>query len=57
MENLLQSHDELQAKLKQVSDQLAEEQRGSQERMRVAKEAQKSARTDPIPEHRPRKGS
>jgi chromosome segregation ATPase len=42
MENLIQSHDELQAKLKQVSDQLAEEQRGGQERMRVAKEAQKN---------------
>jgi hypothetical protein len=41
MENLIQSHDELQAKLKQVSDQLAEEQRGGQGRMRVAKEAQK----------------
>jgi hypothetical protein len=42
MENLIQSHDKLQAKLKQVSDQLAEEQRGGQERMRVAKEAQKN---------------
>jgi hypothetical protein len=42
MVNLLQSHDELQAKLKQVSDQLAEEQRGGQERMRVAKKAEKN---------------
>jgi chromosome segregation ATPase len=42
MENLIQSHDELQAKLKQVFDQLAEEQRGGQERMRVAKETQKN---------------
>ncbi|GAQ90587.1 hypothetical protein KFL_006580170 [Klebsormidium nitens] len=42
MVNLLQCHDELQAKLKQVSDQLAEEQRGGQERMRVAKEAEKN---------------
>jgi hypothetical protein len=44
IENLLQSHDELQAKLKQVCDQLPEEQRGGQERMRVAKEAQKNLR-------------
>jgi hypothetical protein len=31
MENLIQSHDELQAKLKQVFDPLAEKQRGGQE--------------------------
>jgi seryl-tRNA synthetase len=39
---LLQSHDELQAKLNQLSDQLAEKQRGALKRMRVAKEAEKN---------------
>jgi type VI protein secretion system component VasK len=42
MVNLIQSHSDLQAKLKQVFDQLAEEQRGGQERTRVAKEAEKN---------------